>query len=125
MFAGTAGTAAAQQADALPRPPGVRIVSLPKEPIGQPAEAMVAVNPRDPRHVIVSYQQHISFGPPFGTDSVSRLDAQVAWSADGGESRTIGSGSAPKNYLVSGDPTVTFDLRGHAFLAYIAFDHTG
>src|SRR3972149_5433806 len=102
----------AQQPDALARPPGVRLVALPRAPQGQPVEAMVAVNPRDPRHVLVSYQQHVSFGPPFGTDSVSRLDTQVAWSADGGESWTIARGTAPTNYLVSGDPSVTFDRQG-------------
>jgi len=116
---------AAQRTDSLPRPPGVRIVPLPRDSSDRPAETAVAVNPRDPQHVMVAYQQYYDVHPPFAAAGVRRLDVRVAWSADGGESWTIAPGTAPPNYLVSGDPSVTFDLHGHAFLAYIAFDQTG
>lgn len=112
----------AQETDALPRPPGVRLVPLDREPGIQ--ETSVAVHPRDSRNVIVSYQQHYPVHKPFAAVGVARLDAHVAWSTDGGESWTIAQGTAPPNHLQASDTSVTFDLHGHAFLSYIALDST-
>src|SRR5207249_684462 len=86
------------------------------EPGNQPNETSVAVNPRDPRQLIVSYQR------PFTAAGVSRFGVYVAWSADGGEKWTVSRGAAPQNYLNSADPSVAFDLHGRAFVAYVAFD---
>src|SRR2546426_7269490 len=60
VFGGAARTVRAQQASLLPRPPGARVVTLPREPGDRHHETSVAVNPLDPRQVIVSFQQPLS-----------------------------------------------------------------
>jgi hypothetical protein len=86
---------------------------------------MVAIDPNDPRRVVVAYQRLISLGPPYGTDGATRVGARIAWSKDGGTSWQLASGTAAPNYLISGDPSATFDHHGHVFMAYLGFDHTG
>ena len=100
--------------DTLPRPPGVRVVSLPRQRGDRPHETSIAIDPNDPRHVIVSYQQPV--GP--------RYAPFVAWSADGAESFTVAPGIAPPNYAVGADPSVTFDPHGHAFVVYVGTEST-
>lgn len=106
-----AGAAFAQTAPPivdLVAPPGARVVKLTREPGGF-TEPSIAVNPRDPRQVVGAFQ----------------VNASVGYSHDGGQSWTLAEGTAPVDYKVSGDVSVTYDNQGHAFLCYIAFDKLG
>lgn len=109
---GAAGNAQARHAASaivpLPPVPGARVVALTPRP-GWFTEPSVAVNPRDPRQVAVAFQNN----------------AHVSYSDDGGRTWHAASGTAPANFLVSGDVSIAYDNRGHAILCYIAFDKLG
>src|SRR5215813_6168525 len=92
----------------LPAPPGARVVRLNPAP-GDFTEPSIAVNPNDPRQLIGAYQ----------------VNASVAYSPDAGQTWTMAEGTAPADYKISGDVSVTYDNQGHAFLCYIAFDKLG
>jgi len=111
---------AGQQAVSLPRPPGGRVVTLPRSPADKPQETAVAVNPRDPRQVVVSFHQAVGARTDhhFGMS----VEAHVAWSADGGTSWAIAPGTTHPKHLRTLDATVAFDLHGHAFLSFLAMD---
>lgn len=94
--------------DSLPLAPGRRVITLTPRS-GYYTEPAIAVDPRDPAHVLAAYQDN----------------AHAAWSIDSGKTWTIAAGTEPPNYRVSGDVSVTFDRHGHAFLCYIAFDRLG
>src|SRR5690348_1431793 len=72
-------------------------------------EPAIAVNAKDPQQLVVAWQ----------------INASVAYSKDGGLSWKIAEGTAPANYRVSGDVSLTYDAAGHAILCYIAFDKLG
>jgi len=72
-------------------------------------EPAIAVNPLNPRQLVVAWQ----------------INASIAYSTDAGQTWTVADGTAPKEYKVSGDVSVTYDGAGHAFLCYIAFDKLG
>jgi hypothetical protein len=72
-------------------------------------EPSIAVNPNNPSQAVAAYQN----------------PAAVAYSQDGGNSWKIASGTAPKDYKVSGDVSITYDKHGAAILCYIAFDKLG
>lgn len=72
-------------------------------------EPSVAINPKNPKQIAVAYQ----------------IDATVAVSNNGGRTWRMASGTAPKDYKVSGDVSVTYDAKGRLFLCYIAFDKLG
>jgi len=91
----------------LPRAPGAHVTTI-TEP-GPYTEPGIAIDPRDAQRVVGVYQNQ----------------ASAAWTADGGAGWKVAEGTAPPNYKVAGDVSVTFDRHGHAFLCYIAFDHTG
>ncbi len=91
----------------LPRPPQAQVITL-TEP-GRSSEPSIAVDPNDPQHVVAAYQGNV----------------QAAYSRDGGRTWTTTQGTAPADYKVSGDVSVTFDNGGHAILCYIAFDRLG
>ena len=93
---------------ALPPAPGTRVVALTPQP-GWYTEPSIAVNPIDPNQVVAAFQDN----------------AHVSFSTDGGRQWHAASGTAPANFLVSGDVSVTYDNRGHAILCYIAFDKLG
>ncbi len=93
---------------ALPPVPGARVIALPRRP-GILTEPSIAVNPQKPTQVLAAFQQ----------------PATVAYSEDSGESWLLATGVAPENYKVSGDVSITYDVLGHAFLCYIAFDKLG
>jgi hypothetical protein len=93
--------------DPLPRAPGARVSTI-TDP-GPFTEPGIAIDPRDARHVVGVYQNQ----------------ASAAWTTDGGASWTVAGGTVPPNYRVAGDVSVAVDRHGHAFLCYIAFDHTG
>ena len=92
----------------LPLAPGRRVVTLTPEP-GWYTEPSIAVNPRDPSEVAAAYQDR----------------AHIAYTTDGGRTWHAAHGTAPPNYRVSGDVSVTYDNKGHAILCYIAFDQLG
>ncbi|HEY7402760.1 MAG TPA: sialidase family protein [Candidatus Angelobacter sp.] len=72
-------------------------------------EPAIAVNTKNPQHLVVAWQ----------------INASVAFSQDGGATWKTASGTAPGNYRVSGDVSLTYDAAGHAILCYIAFDNLG
>jgi hypothetical protein len=95
-------------AQQLPTAPKAHVVDINPKP-GFFNEPSIAVNPKDPEQLVVAWQ----------------VNASVAYSTDGGQNWTIAEGTAPKNFRVSGDVSVTYDTAGYAFLCYIAFDKLG
>ena len=95
-------------AQELPKAPQAHIFNL-TPTAGYFTEPAVAVNPANPEQVVAVFQDN----------------AHAAYSQDGGRSWQVAEGVDPKNYLVSGDVSVTFDNQGHAFICYIAFDKLG
>ena len=101
--------ARAQQSEAsLPPAPDAKVVSLNRRP-GRFSEPSVAVNPQNPKQILAAFQ----------------VPASISYSEDSGETWQTMTGTAPANYKVSGDVSVTYDILGHAFLCYIAFDKLG
>ncbi|HEX4004951.1 MAG TPA: sialidase family protein [Acidobacteriaceae bacterium] len=95
-------------AQTLAAAPGAQVTTLSPRP-GTWSEPSVAVNPRNPRQVVVVFQ----------------YTAQAAWSEDAGHTWTLAQGVAPPQYKMSGDVSITFDNQGHAILGCIAFDKLG
>lgn len=91
----------------LPLAPGARVATI-TEP-GPFTEPGVAIDPRDNRRAVSVYQNQ----------------ASAAWTPDAGATWKTAEGTVPPNYRVAGDVSVAVDRHGHAFLCYIAFDHTG
>lgn len=98
---------AQQPAQQLPPVPG-RVVTLTPQ-AGYRNEPSIAVNAKNPSQVVAAYQ----------------VPATVAYSQDGGGSWKVATGTAPKDYRVSGDVSVIYDKHGAAILCYIAFDKLG
>ncbi len=96
---------AAQQ---LPPAPKAHLVDITPKP-GYFNEPSIAVNAANPQQVAVAWQ----------------INASVAWSQDGGQTWTTAEGTAPKDYRISGDVSITYDSSGRAVLCYIAFDKLG
>ncbi|MHB1840209.1 MAG: sialidase family protein [Acidobacteriaceae bacterium] len=92
---------------ALPRAPQARVTTL-TEP-GYFSEPSVAVNPINPQQVVVAYQNQ----------------ASIAYSTDAGAHWQHAANTAPKEFKVSGDVSVTYDNQGHAILCSIAFNKLG
>ena len=92
----------------LPKAPNAQVFTLSPNP-GSFSEPSVAVNPQNPQQVVAVFQDN----------------AHASYSQDAGGSWTLAQGVDPKNYRVSGDVSVAFDNRGHAFICYIAFDKLG
>jgi len=97
----------ALSAQQLPSPPNVHLVDITPKP-GYFNEPSIAVNPKNPQQVAVAWQ----------------INASVAYSDDGGQTWKIVE-TAPKDYRISGDVSITFDAAGRAVLCYIAFDKLG
>ena len=91
----------------LPPAPG-QVVTLTPE-AGFHNEPSIAVNPNNASQVVAAYQ----------------VPATVAFSRDGGSSWKVATGTAPTDYRVSGDVSITYDKHGAAILCYIAFDKLG
>ena len=100
--------AVALNAQQLPPAPNSHLVDINSKP-GFFNEPAIAINPANPQQLVVAWQ----------------VNASAAWSADGGQTWTTAQGTAPKDYRVSGDVSVTYDAFGHALLCYIAFDKLG
>jgi hypothetical protein len=95
--------------DAFPR-----VVRITEEGFPRPAEASVAINPRDPENVVVV---SLAGGPPGGPRTTNYAYA----SRDGGESWGVVAQANPQG-RTQGDDAVTFGPRGRAFRTYISFD---
>jgi len=95
-------------AQSLPPAPKAHLADINPKP-GFFNEPSIAVNPGNPQQLVVGWQ----------------VNASAAYSADSGQTWTIAEGTAPKDYRVSGDVSVTYDSAGHALLCYIAFDKLG
>lgn len=98
----------AQAVKPLPRAPGAAITNLTVK-AGPYTEPGVAVNPLNPRQVVVVFQDN----------------AQAAYSDDSGRTWHLAAGVTPRSYRVTGDVSTVFDNHGHAFLGCIAFDKLG
>src|SRR5271169_3832393 len=96
------------QAQGLPKAPQAQVFTLTPTP-GFFTEPAIAVNPANPQQVVGVFQDNV----------------HAAYSQDAGNSWRIATGTAPPDYRVSGDVSVTYDKHGHAFLCYIAFDKLG
>jgi len=92
----------------MPKAPGADVFTLTAKP-GYFTEPAVAVNPQNPQQVTAVFQDN----------------AQAAYSQDAGHSWKLAEGVSPKNYRVSGDVSVAYDNKGHAFICYMAFDKLG
>jgi hypothetical protein len=92
----------------LAAPPGAAVIELARGE-GLFDEPAIAVDARDPQRLVAAFQS----------------PASASYSRDGGKTWTMAMGTAPSDYRVSGDVSVTFDSRGRAFLCYIAFDKLG
>ncbi|MGH9773831.1 MAG: sialidase family protein [Candidatus Acidiferrales bacterium] len=103
----TLAWSAAAGAQTLAPPPGSKVTPLTAG--GFFDEPAIAVNARNPQQVTGAYQ----------------VTAHAAYSTDAGEHWETASGTASKNYFVSGDVSVTYDKQGRAILCYIAFDRLG
>jgi hypothetical protein len=107
LLAAFVTSVARARAQSLPRAPGTKIINLTGE--GYYDEPSIAINPENPQQLVAAYQ----------------VTAHAAYSQDGGEHWATAKGTAPPNFRVSGDVSVTYDNRGHAYLCYIAFDKLG
>src|SRR5262249_20232176 len=107
-FLALCGSLLAQQAPPLSPAPKAHLSDINPKP-GSFNEPSIAVNPGNPQQAVVAWQ----------------VNASAAYSEDGGQSWNIAEGTAPKDYRVSGDVSVTSDSAGHALLCYIAFDRLG
>lgn len=92
----------------LPMAPKARVTNITPEP-GWYTEPSIAINARNPQQVVAAYQDN----------------AHIAYSSDAGKSWETAAGTAPPDYRVSGDVSVTYDKFGHAILSYMAFDKLG
>jgi hypothetical protein len=99
---------AALFAQPLPPAPKAHLTDITPKP-GFFNEPAIAVNPKDPQQAVAAWQ----------------VGASVAYSRDGGQTWKVAEGTAPKEYRVSGDVSITYDAAGHAILCYIAFDKLG
>ena len=95
-------------AQTLPPVPKAHIVDINPKP-GFFNEPSIALNPGNPQLLVVAWQ----------------VNASAAYSTDAGQTWSVAEGTAPREYRVSGDVSVTFDSSGHALLCYIAFDKLG
>jgi hypothetical protein len=101
-------------------PPGARSTTLPREPADEPQEAAVAIDPTDPRRVLVSYHHAVGAGSDHHPGMT--VVAHVAWSDDAGATWTVAEHTTHPEYRRSLDATVAFDSLGRAYLAYIGLD---
>lgn len=92
----------------LQPPPNATIIPLNPVP-GRYTEPSIAINPKNPNQIAAAFQ----------------VPASIAYSEDGGSTWQIANHTAPTNYAISGDVSITYDSRGHAILCYIAFDKLG
>jgi len=108
LFALIVGSSALLHSQELSKAPGAEVFSLTPAP-GYFTEPAIAINPNDARQIVAVFQDN----------------AHASYSQDGGHTWHTAEGVEPPNYRVSGDVSVAYDSRGHAFICYMAFDKLG
>ncbi|MGH9327181.1 MAG: sialidase family protein [Terriglobia bacterium] len=108
LLAGCCFLSSRARAGSLPRPPGVKVLTLNSKP-GSFTEPSIAISPLIPQQIVAAFQ----------------VNAHVAYSRDAGRHWRIAVGVAPTGYRISGDVSTAYDDRGQAFVCYIAFDQLG
>ncbi len=98
----------------LPLAPHAQVVIVSPDG-GHYSEPGIAINPRNPKQVVVVFQ---------GARTVQGT-ANAAWSSDGGLTFTLAHGTEASDWKVLGDVTTTFDNNGAAYVCSIAFDKLG
>ncbi|MGA8025037.1 MAG: sialidase family protein [Candidatus Acidiferrales bacterium] len=98
----------AKSQNSLPPPPNAKVLALNPTP-GRYTEPAIAINPKNPNQIAAAFQ----------------VPASIAYSEDSGATWQIAKHTAPENYAISGDVSLTYDAKGHAILCYIAFDKLG
>ena len=88
--------------------PGRRVITLTRN-AGRFHTPAIAVNPLNPKQVIVGFQAKTS----------------AAYSIDYGDHWTVAEGTAPADFRATGDTSVTYDRKGHAIICFIASDGAG
>jgi hypothetical protein len=101
-------------ADDLPLAPKGQVVTVSPEG-GHYTEPGIAINPRNPKQVVVVFQ---------GGKGVQGT-ATAAYSTDGGATFALANGTDSSNWKVLGDVTTTFDNAGAAYVCSMAFDRLG
>lgn len=91
-----------------PPAPERRVVTVTPNP-GMFHTPSIAVNPSNARELVIGFQSRTS----------------AAYSADGGATWVMTSGTAPSEYRSTGDTSVTYDRHGHVILCFIAHDGPG
>jgi hypothetical protein len=101
-------------AQEIPLAPHAQVVTVSPEG-GHYSEPGIAINPRDPKQVVVVFQ---------GGKNVQG-SATAAYSTDGGATFTLAHGTESADWKVLGDVTTTFDNAGNVYVCSIAFDKLG
>jgi hypothetical protein len=97
----------AQSSAQLPVPPGAHVVTV-SPPEHRGSEPGIAIDTRDPRHIVAVYQP-----------------AHAAYSTDSARTFAVAEGTTPSDWRVAGDVSVAFDDKGNAYLSYLTFDKLG
>lgn len=100
--------AATLSGQTLPKAPGAEIVPLTPD-TSRFSEPSIAVNPAPPHQIVVVFE----------------ANAHAFYSQDEGRNWKAADGIASPSYKHSGDVSVAFDNRGHAYIAYVGFDKLG
>lgn len=98
----------------LPPAPQVHITQVSPQG-GHYSEPSVAINPRNPKQVVVVFQ---------GGKNVQGTGT-AAYSTDAGQTFVQAQGTSTPDWKVLGDVTTTFDNAGNVYLCSIAFDRLG
>jgi len=95
-------------AQQLPPVPKAHLTDITPKP-GYFNEPSIAVNPANRDQAAVAWQ----------------INASTAYTTDGGKTWAVAQGTAPRDYRISGDVSITFGSSGQPVLCYIAFDKLG
>lgn len=114
LFAVLALAACACPAQKIPAAPQAHTVVVSRAG-GHYSEPSIAINPRDPKQVVVVFQ---------GGQAIQGTSS-ARYSSDGGQTFSEASGTDASDWKVLGDVTTTFDNAGNAYLCSIAFDKLG
>jgi hypothetical protein len=104
----------AAQSPPLPLAPGAHLTIV--SPNGRYTEPGIALNPANPKQIVVVYQ---------GGPEAAQGKGGISYSIDGGRSFLRANRTVPADWRVVGDVTTAFDNHGRAFLCYLAFDKLG
>lgn len=108
LAAGTHAQKTAPAPATLPPPPQAEVIDLTPHP-GYFTEPAIAIDPNNPRHLAAAFQDN----------------AHAGYSADGGRTWAVATGTESTRFRVSGDVSIAYDTHSHAILCYMAFDKLG